>query len=143
MIEGEIKESDGAVTLNITATVSIAGTLAEIEFLIDTGAYATVICPKDQAAFLVNSADALRAAHEVAVEGVGGNATFRAIPAILTFHDSETGVPWAYRTQIYMAEPSRYNRELPSLLGMDILRHWIPQGISADRPAILFAPKSA
>lgn len=142
MIEGQINESGSVVTLTIRATVTIAGTSAEVEFLIDTGAYATVIYPKDQDAFLENNPDALQSDSEISAQGVGGSATFRVIPATLAFQDSETGAPWEYRTDIYMAESNRNSRVFPSLLGMDILRHWIPQGISPSRPAILFAPKS-
>ena len=143
MIEGQINESGSVVTLTISATVTIAGTSAEVEFLIDTGAYATVLYPKDQDAFLENNPDALQSDSEISAQGVGGSATFRVIPATLAFHDRETGAPWEYRTDIYMAESNRNSRVFPSLLGMDILRHWIPQGISPSRPAILFAPKSA
>ena len=150
MIEGQINESGSVVTLTISATVTIAGTSAEVEFLIDTGAYATVIYPKDQDAFLENNPDALQSDSEISAQGVGGSATFRVIPATLAFHDRETGAPWEYRTDIYMAKSmaeldgeNDQTPEFPSLLGMDILRHWIPQGISPSRPAILFAPKSA
>ena len=142
MIEGQINESGSVVTLTISATVTIAGTSAEVEFLIDTGAYATVLYPKDQDAFLENNPDALQSDSEISAQGVGGSATFRVIPATLAFRDRETGAPWEYRTDIYMAESNRNSRVFPSLLGMDILRHWIPQGISPSRPAILFAPKS-
>ena len=142
MIEGQINESGSVVTLTISATVTIAGTSAEVEFLIDTGAYATVIYPKDQDAFLENNPDALQSDSEISAQGVGGSATFRVIPATLAFHDSETGAPWEYRTDIYMAESNRNSRVFPSLLGMDILRYWIPQGISPSRPAVLFAPKA-
>ena len=142
MIEGQINESGSVVTLTIRATVTIAGTSAEVEFLIDTGAYATVIYPKDQDAFLENNPDALQSDSEISAQGVGGSATFRVIPATLAFRDSETGAPWEYRTDIYMAESNRNSRVFPSLLGMDILRYWIPQGISPSRPAVLFAPKS-
>lgn len=146
MIEGEIREADGIVSLHIEAMVTIAGISGRVEFLIDTGAYATVLYPKDQAPFRGSIAAALQAAPIAVAEGVGGVATFRRISATLAFDDRETGAPWEYRTDIYMAEPDGENDqspEFPSLLGMDILRHWIPQGISPSRPAILFAPKSA
>ena len=149
MIEARIVESGDAVTLNIRGRVTIAETSYTIDFMVDTGAYATVICPKDQWLFQLNNPDALQSAPEISAQGVGGSATFRVILATLAFRDSETGAPWEYRTNIYMAKsmakPDGENDptpELPSLLGMDILRHWIPQGISPSRPAVLFAPKS-
>ena len=145
MIEGEIREADGILSLHIEATVTIAGISGRLEFLIDTGAYATVLYPKDQAPFRDGIAAALQSAPMVVAEGVGGVATFRRIAATLAFDDRETGTTWEYRTEIYMAEPGGGNDqapEFPSLLGMDILRHWIPQGVSPSRPAILFAPKS-
>ncbi len=116
-----------------------------MEFLIDTGAHATVLYPKDQAPFRGGIAAARQSAPMVVAEGVGGVATFRRIAATLAFDDRETGALWEYQTDIYVAEPDGKNDqspELPSLLGMDILRHWIPQGISPARPAVLFAPKS-
>ena len=133
------------VSLHIEATVTIAGRSGRVEFLIDTGAHATVLYPKDQAPFRGGIAAARQSAPVVVAEGVGGVATFRRIAATLAFDDRETGATWEYRTDIYMAEPGGENAqapEFPSLLGMDILRHWIPQGISPSRPAVLFAPKS-
>ena len=145
MIEGEIREADGIVSLHIEATVTIAGRSGRVEFLIDTGAHATVLYPEDQAPFRGGIAAARQSAPMVVAEGVGGVATFRRISGTLAFDDREIAGQWEYRTDIYVAEPDGENDqspEFPSLLGMDILRHWIPQGISPSRPAVLFAPKS-
>lgn len=146
MIEGEIRESEGGVSLHIEATVTIAGISRRLEFLIDTGAHATVIYPDRPDAFLDSIAGALRDAPVAIAEGVGGIATFRQIPGTLVFDDRETGGQWEYWTEIYVADADdgeNYGTgELPSLLGMDILRHWIPQGISPSRAAILFTAKS-
>ena len=106
-----------------------------------------MIYPDEPDPFLDRIAGALLDAPVAIAEGVGGIATFRRIPGTLVFDDRETGGQWEYRTEIYIADADDgENYEtggLPSLLGMDILRHWIPQGISPSRPAVLFAAKSA
>ena len=115
MIEGEIKEADGIVSLHIEATATIAGISGRVEFLIDTGAYATVLYPKDQAPFRGGIAAALQSAPIAVAEGVGGVATFRRISATLAFDDRETGATWEYRTEIYMAEPDGENDPAPGI----------------------------
>lgn len=105
MIEGEIRDTDGLVSRHIEATVTIAGISGRVEFLIDTGAYATALYPNEQVPFRGNIAVAWHNAPIAVAEGVGGVAAFRRIAATLAFDDRETARPWEYRTEIYIVEP--------------------------------------
>lgn len=87
--------------------------------LIDTGSIATCLHP----------ADAIRAGipfeqlgNEIGYAGVGGSATyFREVANLLFEDDSRLRI---YQLNLLIAIPAEYNRELPSLLGRDVLNRW-------------------
>lgn len=87
--------------------------------LVDTGSIATCLHP----------ADAIRAGipfeqleNEIGYAGVGGSATyFREIANLLFEDDSRLRI---YRLNLLIAAPTENNRELPSLLGRDVLNRW-------------------
>ena len=87
--------------------------------LVDTGAVATCLHPSD----------AIRAGipfeqlgNEIGYAGVGGSGTyFREVSNLLFEDDSRLRI---YRLNLLIAVPAEHNRELPSLLGRDVLSRW-------------------
>ena len=55
--------------------------------------------------------------------GIGGNAEFKRLPALIMFRDPERGV-YVYEVALAVARPYHPTRDLPSLLGRDILNRW-------------------
>ena len=87
--------------------------------LVDTGASATCLHP----------ADAIRAGipferlgNRIGYLGIGGSSAYFREPANLLFEDdSQLRI---YRLDLLIAAPTENNRELPSLLGRDVLNRW-------------------
>ena len=90
-----------------------------IRFLVDTGADSTSIHPQDgdEARFHYN-----RPQHPISISGIGGHVTYYSEPAIVYFIDEPQA--HLYFMDVAIAEPTDANRNLPSLLGRDVLRNW-------------------
>jgi hypothetical protein len=94
----------------------------EVEFRIDTGADHTCLHPYDSRVLMIPF-DLLDQERAVTGYGVGGGNRFFVESAQLVFDDAELG--YEVRTiDLWIAEPNDGNRSLPSLLGLDVLRHW-------------------
>lgn len=93
----------------------------EIQFLVDTGSTSTMLLPRDSRRMGINFDD-LPGRIQGSV-GIGGNAELKRLPAIVMFRDPELGV-YAYEVDLAVARPYPPIRDLPSLLGRDILNRW-------------------
>ena len=131
--------SGGTPTIQIDV-VAAAGA-AEVAFLIDTGADATVLHPRDAHRILGDglatidfAADSRRAPGL----GVGGDADRVVRNATLTLR-SVDGDPYSLDMPILIARPTpaepgdHGNWRLPSLLGRDFLRHFRLELLCGDR----------
>lgn len=92
-----------------------------INFLLDTGADATTLHPRD-AGKLGVYAHSLGSA-SVSARGIGGPIQYAPEYAIVSFYDNAAGDWRDFRIQVYIASPESEHAigSLPSLLGRDIL----------------------
>ena len=96
-----------------------------ITFLVDTGAYATCIHPRDDTPAAIPFD---RLENPVTSDGVGGPATYFRERAVLEFVDGDAREIRSYEVDVLIAKPAAdpmhsINR-LPSLLGRDIIDRW-------------------
>ena len=116
----------------IQIVVAVEGSSSEVSFLIDTGADATVLHPRDARRILARglyTIDFAADSRRVVGLGVGGGAERVARDATLTLR-SVVGELYAVEMPILIARPTpaepgdHGNWRLPSLLGRDFLRHF-------------------
>jgi predicted aspartyl protease len=88
--------------------------------LLDTGADSTVVMPSDAYKMGIDYSQ-LRG--DIASIGVGGAVHSFLEPALLVFVDSER-VEYTYNLNIRFMEDTAISRQLPSLLGRDVLNRW-------------------
>lgn len=93
----------------------------DVTFLVDTGADATYLHPRDGMDAGVPF-DLLQG--RSTSRGVGGVASYFPEPAALVFADEATGQHYGYRININVAEPGNISDRIPSLLGRDVIRRW-------------------
>ena len=97
-------------------------TLKPITLLLDTGADRTSIQPSGATTLGINTRDLTPTGISI---GIGGYARYATIPAFIAFE--ERPWPWRktrlvyFRTELNIAMPDRSSRDLPSLLGRDII----------------------
>ncbi len=106
-------------------TLPRLGISRNITFLVDTGAYATCIHPRDGTLAAIPF-DQLE--NPVTSDGVGGAATYFKEPAVLEFVDGEAREIRSNEFDVLIAKPAPDPRHsinrLPSLLGRDIIDRW-------------------
>jgi hypothetical protein len=103
-------------------------TFMPIEFVIDTGASATCLHPRDARQRLrftrEDFTDLPRIAREDrSLAGITAAAVYYTTPARYIMAD-DGGTPQVIDAEIRIAEPSAGNQELPSVLGWDILERF-------------------
>src|SRR5579862_488963 len=92
----------------------------QVTFLVDTGTDSTVVMPRDAYTMGIDYSH-LRG--DIASIGVGGVVHSFAEPATLVF--TEPGIAeYSYRLNIRFMEDNVISRQLPSLLGRDVLNRW-------------------
>lgn len=99
-----------------------------IDFLLDTGSVSTCLHP-DDAKFGLGIdpavlADASQWRNRRSLRSIGGTATYYVCDAFYLFHQDDGAVARQILSEIEIAQPSASNSRLPSLLGMDGLRHF-------------------
>lgn len=101
------------------------GITRDMTFLIDTGADATCIHPRDGRPAGIPF-DQLR--DDIVSRGVGGQATYFREPAILEFVDGEARTVHSYEVAVNIAKPGERANDaintIYSLLGRDIIDRW-------------------
>ncbi|MDE0214734.1 MAG: hypothetical protein OXL37_04590 [Chloroflexota bacterium] len=124
MIRGEFGYT-GQPVVEGYLTLPRFGITRDLTFLVDTGANATCIHPRDGIPAAIPF-DQLE--NPVASYGVGGPATYFRERAILEFVDGDAREIRSYEVAVLIATPAAdpmhgINR-LPSLLGRDIIDRW-------------------
>ena len=100
----------------VAPRLRVSGTAS---FLLDTGADNTLLHPRDSYLLGV-SVGSLR--NRMAPTGIGGMGRYFREPAVVVFQDGfQTRM---YGVQLLVGEPSGNNRELPPLLGPNIINYW-------------------
>ena len=106
-------------------TLPRLGIARNITFLVDTGAHATCIHPRDGMAAAIPF-DQLE--NPVTSHGVGGPATYFRERAVLEFVDGDAREIRSHGVDVLIAkpaaEPLHTMNRLPSLLGRDIIDRW-------------------
>ena len=97
------------------------GIVARTMFLVDTGADATYLHPRDGLDIGIPF-DLLEGS--VTSRGIGGRATYFPEPAILLFSDHAVQQRYGYRINVNIARPGDVGDRLPSLLGRNVIRRW-------------------
>ena len=124
MILGEFG-SDGLPVVESFLTLPRFNVTRSVIFLVDTGAYATCIHPRDSAPARLPF-DLLE--RPIPSDGVGGTATYFVEPAVLEFVDGDAREIHRYRIDVRIAKPAPDPRHsinrLHSLLGRDIIDRW-------------------
>lgn len=120
MIIGELDSAarpfvDGHLILPRLAVVT------DLTFLVDTGADATYLHPRDSVGTGVPF-DLLEGS--VTSRGIGGRATYFPERAVLVFTDYAERQRYGYRISVNIAKPGDMGNRLPSLLGRDVIRRW-------------------
>ncbi len=94
--------------------------VGEMYFLLDTGADRTVVMPRDAYTMGIDYSQLRGDAPSI---GVGGMVHSYHEPALLVFTDMGS-IEYTYQVDIRFMEDSAISRQLPSLLGRDILNRW-------------------
>ena len=124
MILGEFGPT-GQPFVDVYLTLPRFSITRNLTFLVDTGADATCIHPRDGTLAAIPF-DLLE--NPVTSNGVGGSATYFTERAVLEFVDGEAREIRSYQVDVLIAKPAAdpmhsINR-LPSLLGRDIIDRW-------------------
>lgn len=94
--------------------------LAELDFLVDTGAYATVLHPDDVDRMGID-AGSLQG-RQTEASGIGGSMRYLSVDAVLSLYDEEAGAWRGFPVQLDIStEEANPDDRLPSLLGRDVL----------------------
>ena len=107
----------------IKATLSLPGLdiQEEVTFLVDTGAFASCLAPRDSRRLGIDYGALTGIPSETV--GIGGTAPGISIPANAMFAE-DNGTRWFYRILIDVIQLPPERSDMPSLLGQDILAHW-------------------
>jgi hypothetical protein len=97
-----------------------------LQFLVDSGADMTVLHPQDSLRLLQTAADwsRVRDAGSVRLGGAGQNLPHYPVEASVVF-EHENGALDRSDFTLHVANPSPQNNHLESLLGRDVLRHFV------------------
>ena len=125
MIRGEFR--DGWPFVVCWILFPRLGLLAEVPFLVDTGAALTCLHTRD-----ANDVGIPHQRLEMPgrMRGIGGVSRYFQEPAHLMFADTDRSLSYGYRIAIQIADPTAASAAVPSLLGWDVLGRW---GIDCDR----------
>src|SRR5688572_1002550 len=109
----------------VTVRVLIArlGVQSDIEFLIDTGSSTTLINPSGQRRLGVSALRHFADRQAIVSRGLGGRHAHYPEPCDLYFLVDDDNYEHIGET-IHFARPSLSNANLPSLLGIDVLRNF-------------------
>jgi hypothetical protein len=127
VIQGRFGNTTGRPYLEGRLAIPRLGIAGNVSFLLDTGADRTSLMQLDGARL---SIDYGKLANLTVATGLGGQSNLFIEPAIVAFLDSGARL-CVYSIDLLLHEPAPATATLPSLLGRDILRHWI---VVCDQP---------
>jgi len=119
MIQGRFESFTKRPVVDCFIRLPSTNTQAIIPFLIDTGADWSVLMPSDANRLNVNYKKLTRTRKSF---GIGGACVEYVVPALLAVSDEKT--MYGYKFALGIAEPMPDLHDAPSIIGMDILRHW-------------------
>ncbi len=134
MIRGYFADSSPYVELLVSIPVLATG-YQKAAFLVDTGATMTVLHPRAALGSLgipEHELDARRWDQIEPVAGIGGLTPCLRVSATYVF-EHDDGEYDAFEDDIFVAAITASNREAPSLLGANVLRHF---RLTADYPRL-------
>lgn len=138
MLHGWFKRSTGQPYVEGFVVFPRLGVMGSVRFLVDTGADRTALMP-DDCDYIGVSYETLHA--EARSVGVGGAMRHFNEPTVIMFDEPGRRV-FQYENRTIIAEPNPQTKNLPSLLGRDILDRW---RMVYDKPngKLTFTPRSA
>ena len=96
------------------------GHSAELDFLVDTGAYATVLHPDDVDRMGIDVGSLV--GRETQASGIGGSMSYISVDAVLSMYDGQAGTWRGFPVRLDVStRHSDADDGLPSLLGRDVL----------------------
>ena len=96
------------------------GHSAELDFLVDTGAYATVLHPDDVDRLGIDAGSLL--GRQTQASGIGGSMNYISVDAVLSMYDGQAGAWRGFPVRLDVStQDSDPDDGLPSLLGRDVL----------------------
>lgn len=120
MIRGRFGETTGRPYLEGRLVIPRLGIRGDVSFLVDTGADSSLIGPADG---LEMGIDYTRLSRLTESVGTGGMAQSYREKASIAFIDAGKFV-FVYHIDLDIAVPHRDIREMPSLLGREVLDRW-------------------
>ena len=121
MLRGSFEAITGGPFIQGSVALPGIARVTEISFLVDTGADTTMLLPQDSGGMGIDF-DLLPGRIERST-GLGGVARVKTLPATVSFTDPGRAV-YVYEVALPIVEPSEAIRDMPSLLGRDVLRRW-------------------
>ena len=120
MLRGRYGRTSGRPYVEGRLIIPRIGVRTNISFCVDTGADRTILMPLDS---IRRRIDFSALGNRTAGVGVGGSAEIFVEPAVLAFVDLAQAVH-AYDIALNIVGDNPQIRDLPSLLGRDILNRW-------------------
>ena len=121
MLRGRFGDTSGTPYVEGQIKLPNFGLSSDISFLVDTGADRTELMPLNG---LIMGLDYSRLSAVTSVRGIDGRPfnQFEEL-AVVTFSEARKNL-YIYEIDIVIAPPTRYNRDIASILGRDILNRW-------------------
>lgn len=119
MIAGRFDEN-GRPYVESRVTIPRLEVDRRVLFLLDTGADSTCLHPRDVRSLGISFS---QLGAPVSSVGVGGSSVYFREPTLLIFGDQSRSR--LYVVNMLIAEPGESSEVLPSLLGRDVINHWL------------------
>lgn len=119
MIKGRFETFTRRPIIDCYIHIPSLGVGGPVPFLMDTGADCSVLMPADAERLKV---DRSKLNYSRTSTGIGGDCQEKIAPCSLYVADDDT--IYGYRLPLGIAETNPQMEEMPSILGMDIMRYW-------------------
>ena len=136
MLKGLFRSETGAPIIEGHVAFPRLDRRGQIFFLVDTGAYGTVLMPRDCGKLKIDNGMLVNPTTSQGIGGISGGFTER---VVLSFSDEQ--YKYVYVLKIAISAPTSFNQGFPSLLGRDVLNRWRCV-IDFHCSRVTFAPRS-
>lgn len=120
MLIGRFGNTSGRPYMEARVSLPSTGKFADISFLFDTGADATLLMPMDSVRLGIDFSDP--SLQSISLSGIGSSSGIM-LPGFVTFAGDDSTL-YVYQTALFIAVPSANNLDVPSLLGRNIIDRW-------------------